>query len=459
MNRDDPVADLIPALAPLVPAAVDELHIAAVLESRGVTDAMARETYGYPDVFALAKSVSPRLAFAAAALDRPERKAPGALRTLAHGPLYALPCAVYPAVFVTLGAPAMLRGLVLATAVGWVAGMGMSVAAFQLLGQGRHRQAGRVLRLLGSAALLAGLGAAWLLAAVGPGGPEMVAFVVAQLGFQLGAAVLVFHGKELRLVALMLPACVAGVVYYAAGLPAELSRPTLLVGAASSVLVMAVAGYATVVRSAKPDPPRPAPLPRTLLATLPSVGYAAISAGFLLYTDARYLTAPFDVSIGVAPLVLGMGVLEWRSHRFAERADALMHTAGSPAAFRRDVWRVVLGELGLCMLVLVGLGTALLLVLAEFGSLSFEGALLIDAHLVLGGAYFIGFLLANHQRFRPLLVVTAAVLAVYVPLTILVAPRLAPYGEIPIFLGSATLLLLLLLTALRRGIGDVHRYR
>jgi hypothetical protein len=232
-----------------------------------------------------------------------------------------------------------------------------------------------------------------------------------------------------------------------------------LLGAASSVLVVAVAGCATFARSGKADPPRPAPLSRTLLTVMPSVGYAAISAGFLLYTDARYLTAPFAVSIGVVPLVLGMGMLEWRSLRFTERAAGLMHTAGSPREFRRDVWRAVLGELRLCMLVLGGLGLALLLVLGRFGALTFEGALLIGAHLVLGGAYFVGFVLANHRRFRPLLGITATVLAAYVPLTVLVAPRLAPYGEIPIFLANAGLLLFLLLAALRTSIGRVHQYR
>jgi hypothetical protein len=136
-----------------------------------------------------------------------------------------------------------------------------------------------------------------------------------------------------------------------------------------------------------------------------------------------------------------------------------MRTDALPDQFRRDIWRVLLGELRFCVLVLGGLGLALLLVLARFGALSFEGALLIDAHLVLGGAYFTGFVLANLQRFGPLLVITASVLSVYVPLTVLVGPRLAPYGEIPIFLACAGLLLLLLLIALRRSVGQVHRYR
>ncbi len=53
----DPVDELTWATVPTAAHAVDELHVAAMLESAGVTDAVAREIYGHRDVFALAEAV------------------------------------------------------------------------------------------------------------------------------------------------------------------------------------------------------------------------------------------------------------------------------------------------------------------------------------------------------------------------------------------------------------------
>ncbi|NEC81022.1 hypothetical protein G3I38_17725, partial [Streptomyces sp. SID7958] len=71
---------------------------------------------------------------------------------------------------VALGGPALVRGMLLATSLGWVWGMGTSVAAYRLLGQGRPRAAARLWRRLTLLGLGVAVADAALLATTGDGG-------------------------------------------------------------------------------------------------------------------------------------------------------------------------------------------------------------------------------------------------------------------------------------------------
>jgi hypothetical protein len=445
----------------MLPAAVDELHVAAVLESRGVNDRSAHDEYDYDDVFALARAVVQRLP---SPPDGPERtiarrQPHRTLWELAHGPLYMLPSAVYPAVFMVLGAAGMVHGLVFATALGWVWGMGMSAVAYQLLGQQKERAAGRMLRLLGVTGLGVALVGATFLDLIGAGGPGMVAFVLAQMGFQLASGVLVFYGKELRLAVMMLPACVAGVVHIVSGYPAALIVPTLIAGALSTVLVLGAA-WLTSVRAATPgESRRSIPGYRMLLGAVPSVCYAVLCAVFLLFTDARYVNDQFDLAIAVAPLVLGMGAVEWRAHRFTELASGLLHRNIFPVDFSCEAWRLLMRELTMCLLILGGLGGALLAILSGFGTLSVNGAMLIDAHVILGGAYFVGFVLARYEQYPWLLGILSFVVVTNIGAVYSVAHHFELLDQAPIFLLSCSVLLALLLTRLYTSVGRVYLYR
>ncbi|WP_158889497.1 hypothetical protein [Amycolatopsis anabasis] len=451
----DATDGLVRSLAETLPAPIDELHVAAILESRGVTDEAAREHYRHDDVFALARTVFQRLPGPPADTRAPVAgPRPSRWRTLAHGPLYILPSAVYPAVFAELGPVAMVRGLVFATALGWVWGMGMSLAAHRLLGEGRA--AGRLLRRFVAAGLGVALAGAVALALTGPGGPLLVAFVLAQLGFQLACGVLIFDRGEVRVFVVMLPAFAAGVLHVVSGYAPAMVGVTLAMGASSSVLALAAAWRATTPAA---EPPGAPPVRTAVVAALPGAWYAAMSALFLLSTDARFVTARFDLAIAVAPLACAMGAVEWRSHHFDARARELLHRARDAAEFLREVRRTLVRELTLCLLVVGGFALVLLAVLAASGVLTSRGALLIDAHVVLGGAYFLGFLLANYGRYRLLLGIATGVTAAQLLGAGLAAARFAPHGEVPIFLACSGILLALLLTALRDTVGRVHHYR
>jgi hypothetical protein len=456
----DPADSLVAELTPLIRTSVDELQVTAVLESRGITDAGAKENYGYADVFALGAEVFRRLPEPAEIPpETVDRKRHQALREIMHGPLYVLPSTVYPAVFALLGARSMVWGMVFATALGWVWGMGTSWVAYRLLARELERAAGRALRSLGALGLLVALLGASAIASYTGAGPGLVAFATAQLGFQLAAGALVFYGLELRLALALLPAFAAGLFHLVSGHTARLAPPVVIAGALSVVLTIGLAWWATVHAVERPDPARPPDIRGEVRTALPSAGYAALCAALILFTDARYLTDGLDLALGAAPLVLSMGVLEWRARRFFEQAADVLREVAGPAEFEHRVWRVLLRELTHCLLVLGGSAVLLTTVLSGFGLLTSRGAMVADAHVLLGGAFFVGLVLTVQQRFAALIGVLSAVLLADVALTASISWHLAPHGEVPIFLCSTAALAVLLLAAVRRSVGEVRRYR
>ncbi|ALG06746.1 hypothetical protein [Kibdelosporangium phytohabitans] len=441
MNEIEAVDELANRVAPMIGRAVDELQIAAVLESQGFTDQVAQERYGVKDVFALAVVVFRHLPREVEAR-QDEQRARRTFRVLSHGPLFLLPSLSYPAAYDWLGALTMVRGLVFTTAIGWWWAMGMSLVAYRLLGHGLDRAAGRSLRLSG------GIG----LGVVATGSllidTRLWVFCLAQMGFQVSSCVLVIHKREARLALLMIPACAGG----AAHLVLDLLPVALGCAALSIVLILAASWHET--GRAQPDTRKPPRIHLLLRLSAPSVAYSALCAAFLLNTDARFVLADLDLGLAVAPLVLGMGAVEWRAHRYSEQALDELESSRSVAQFRRATQRLLLRELACCLVILGGIALALLGVLAQFGLLTTRGSLLVDAHVVLGGVFFLGFVLMRYEGLRWLLAIMPVVITANV-----LANHLAPGNEIPVFLtGCAALLVLFLLTSLAAA-GEVRRYR
>ncbi len=457
---------LVAQIRPLLPDPVDELQVAAVLESQGVTDEAAVDGYGMADVFELAHHVYRQLSPApdAEPVGKPEPAAkPDAAgrpwwSDLVHGLVYLMPSGVYPAVAAVLGGPDMLRGLVFATTAGWVWGAGASWVAHRLTSARADRMAARTLLLLSGVGFVLAFGGALLLLRWFGGGPELVLFVLAQTGFQVATGILVFHGGEVRLLAAMLPACLGGVVHLVSGYADELVVPVLVLGAVSVVLALGLAYRASRVAGTA-DPGRVPPVRALVLGALPGMAYAALCAAFLLHTDVRHVMGPLDLAVGVTPLVVGMGAVEWRVHRLFEQAGKLLRRCASPTLFHHAMWRLLLRELATCLLVLGALALVLLAVLKSTGALTVQGALLIDAHIVLGGAFFLGFVLIRTGGFGRATACLAVVLPVDVLLVELTAGEPARHGDVPVFLGCCVALSVLLLAALNRSVGQVRHYR
>jgi hypothetical protein len=433
--------ELVERVASLLPDPVDELQVAALLESQGITDQVAVDRYGRADVFALGQEVFERLPRGSVAV---EDDTPGTTWLHAvRGPLYLVPTTVFPAVAAVLGGPAAVRAMVVATAVSWVWGSGASAVAHRLLAGGAAATAARSLRWLGAAGTVV---AATTAAAVL--GWRSALFVLALAGLQFAIGVLLFHREEVLLAVAVLPAGAGGVLH----LVSEAVGIALVLGGVT--VLLAVGGAWRAGRAARDSGGVRPPRSLTLLGTaLPSSLYAALCAILLLYTDSRYVLSALDLAVAAAPLVLGMGVVEWRAHRFFELATQELRRCALPAGFHQAIWRGLLRELGFCLTALGAAALVLLVALRVSGVLTSPGALLIDGHVLLGGAFFLGFVLVRTSGPLPApLIVSAALLGDVTAVALGADP-------VPAFLITCTALSIFLLVALRGSVGQVRHYR
>jgi hypothetical protein len=460
-------AQLARKMGPAIAHAVDELHVTALLESRGVTDAEAQQAYGYRDVFALAEALYHRRPPPGdeTRVDLPVLKPLKPrwhrdFRTLVHGPLYMLPSTVYPAVIIGLGSSTVFRVLALTTALGWIWGMGVSATAYQLLGQGMERSAGRAIRSLSLLGIVVALLCGAAFAVTGTGGTGLILYVVAQVAFQLMSGILIFHGKELRLALTLLPAFLMGLVLVVSGYAGQWVKPTLVTGGACVVLLTVTALVTSMRAPARPNSRQQVAFAKTFAGVSPSMCYAALCALYFLNTESRFLTAGGELAIAGLPLILGMGVLEWRATRFTEKARGMFARLASPAEFRRAAWRLLLAELANCLIGLGGLCIAFVLILMRFNLLSGPEAQLADAYVLLGGVFFLGFIMARHQQFSRLLGIMVPVVLAEVLLVGYASQEQvnATQGQIEIFLACTAILLLAQVVALRVSFRRVHRY-
>jgi hypothetical protein len=255
------------------------------------------------------------------------------------------------------------------------------------------------------------------------------------------------HGKEIVLVIAVVPASAGGVIH----LVWETTGTALALGGAT--VLLAAAGAWRAGRDARDADGVRLPRPGTLLAAaLPSAVYAALCATLLLYTDSRYVLSALDLAVAAAPLVLGMGVVEWRAQRFFELASDELRRRAVPAEFRKALWHLLLRELGGCLVALGSAAVVLLVVLRAADVLTLPGALLVDGHVLLGGAFFLGFVLVRTGG-----AVTAPLVLAVVLLGDVVAGLAA--DPAPVFLVSTAALSLFLLVALRGSVGQVRHYR
>ncbi|GGU41163.1 hypothetical protein [Lentzea flava] len=435
------IDELVDRVAGLLPDPVDELQVAALLESQGITDQVAVDRYGRTDVFALGQEVFERLPRGSVAVqdDAPT----GTWLHAVRGPLYLLPTTAFPAVAAVLGGPAAVRAMVVATVVSWVWGSGASAVAHRLLGGGAAATATRSLRWLGAA----GTAVATTTATVALGWRSAL-FVLALSGLQFAIGVLLFHRREKLLAVAVLPAGAGGVIHLVSGATAAV----LVLG--GTTVLLAVVGAWRAGRGTRDAGGVRLPRARTLLgAAVPSSGYAALCATLLLHTDSRYALSALDLAVAAAPLVLGMGVVEWRANRFFEVASEELRRCALPHDFAPAVRRRLVRELGLCLLALGSAALVLLVALRWAGELTSSGALLIDGHVLLGGAFFLGFVLVRTSGAATAQLIVAAALLGNVAAVALGA------DPVPVFLLTCAALSIFLLMALRGSAGQVRHYR
>ncbi|GAB7050909.1 hypothetical protein [Catenuloplanes indicus] len=461
----DPIDDLVEKVRPKLGKAVDALQVAALLESDGHTDRAARVEYGYTDVFALALEVYKRMGPPSPVVpDEPNpvvltqgRK--DALRTLAHGPLYVLPSAAFPAVLAMVGLRALVIGLVAAGTLGWVLSGTAAHAAYRMLGLGRDRSAARVLFWSAVAGPPLGLLLGVVVAFGWGGGPELVAMMTGQLAYQMASTLLVFYRRELWLALSMVPAFVLGALYLSLG-GAGLRLASVAVTVLGVAAAYALGLMATTRRSGeqtRPEPPLLASLRPERRAIIGVTGYGLASAALLFHAQAPYLLGRLDVAVAAVPLILCMGLVEWRANRFWAETVALTRRVHRPAAFVAGVWRAIAREVLTCLAVPAVAALLLLICLELTGLLTAAGVLMTAAHVTLAGAYYLAFLLAGRARFGWLCAtMTVAVALHLVPAAVL---RAGPVLDTSLYLGSVLALLGLFAAGLVPVIGQARHYR
>jgi hypothetical protein len=458
----DPVGDLVDRVRPRVAHAVDAFQVAAALETEGVTDRVAVAQYGHTDVFELADEVYRRLGpttpVVVTGRSRPDRRR--TLRDLSHGGLYLLPSAAFPAALATLGRNSLVLVVVLAGGLGWVWSGGTSWFAYRLLG---HEQPPSAARLLRWAAIAAFPMAALLGIAVTVStraGYGLIAMAVAMMTYQMASTLLIFYGQEAWLAIAMGPAVAGGVAYVVAG---DEYLVWSLVAATGSIAVALLLGLRqTVIAARRPWPGRRR-LRETLrieLRTMVLVGcYSALAATFLLHAQAPYLLNRLDIALAVAPLLAGMGVVEWRARRFVERASGLLVRARTPRRFVAHMLGGLLVETAICMTAVAVLAVPLFVLLDRLGALTPEAMVMSGAAVVLAGGYFLSFVLAGQSKYGWLTFALGTATAAHVGVALLWRPPLSPLADLTVFLGSAVLLDVLLMAILAGAVGQAWRYR
>jgi hypothetical protein len=458
--RRDPLDELVERVRPVVTEAIDALQVAASLEADGLTDRAAQVEYGYPDVFNLAEEVYRRSGAGRSGgppIPRITRSLRSGLHDIAHGLLYLLPAAVFPALLAAVGPRSLVLGLVLAGGLGWVWAGCASWLGYRLLGRGHPAAAGRMLRWWSLAGLPAAAAVGFAVTELTGAGRGLVVLAVGQMAYQMAANTLMFYHREYRLLAVMGPAVAVGVAYLYFG--AALQDAAVVVSAASVLVAYALAMRQTV----RPRGEREVGVVSGLRGEwwqFPSVLlYTALTAAFLLHAQAPYMSGRLDIVVAALPLVVGMGVVEWRARRFGEQARALLGRVRRPGRFVVRVWLLLAGSLAACLLTIAVVAAVVLLALRAAGLLSAAAAVMAAAGVVLGGAYFLGFLLANLSEYRWLCGSLAVCLGAHVAVTLLAPWALSPLADTTVFLATTVLLLVLFVAALAGRLGHARDYR
>lgn len=449
--------------------AVDVDEIAAVLESRGINDRIARERFGYRDVFDLADRLSrlPR----PVAVRQPPQPDPVDGQTVLRGICFASPGVVVYAltagVPVPAGSAVDTAAILLSVVAGWSASQAVSALGDQRV----HADAA------GAAAVMATAGAAVVAisSVVAVGGwaltglqPWAVIFCLGQIGYCVASAVALLLGRAGIVLCALLPALLAAAVAIGTGSSGALPYAAV---AASMIAVTGVAAvrvlracrvvmrpWREAARRVVMRPWREAvPSGRELIACAPAAGLGAVLATLLITGLASWLaaaTAAGGVDRAALPLIIGVVLIEIEFVRFDNRLRARMVTVHSVVELRRASAGVLLSALSryllFCLTFAAGLDAL------ATGSSPGEGWHLLWA-LALGSTYLLAALLAQHRRHALLLLVTSPPAIGLTVCTILDQP--AATDRVVLSAVTVTLTAALLLLACLVQLGRPEAYR
>jgi hypothetical protein len=434
--------------------ATDPLQIAAALESDGVNDRIAREEYGFSDVFDLAEELYRRVPL------RPpdylprlsEPFARTALR-LSWGLMIVPAGLILPALAGTFGARTVAIGVIVALGAAWLWGLLALPRDAWLVSQGRADEAGTKLWVSGGVATIASTIVAAALTAI-IGGP--LEWIVAQLGLSLlliFGLVLIARTKEAWLWLALVPIGLVGALGFVVnGIPTW-------VGLAGSVVSVALILIATwrILSEDTADRAEPGAVSATGLEWPALVAFGALSFALVALLPGR-AWGQANVRIGLTsacallPVVVSAGVLGWGIGRFRRWSVRLLSGVRSPGAFvRRARWGFVT-LLGAIAVVLAGLSFVSFTLWTQTGLNTSVGATLLASNAALGLALAGSMMLIGRNRVYELLAPWGLALTACI---VALALGWAGLALLNAFLGACALLMVWTVFLVWRSLGSV----
>jgi hypothetical protein len=185
----------------------------------------------------------------------------------------------------------------------------------------------------------------------------------------------------------------------------------------------------------------------------------ALSAIFLLHAQSLFLRGNIAVLAAFLPLMVGMGIVEWRARRFAERSRELLAVTSQASRFESGLRRMLGYDVLVCAGGIAIAGGLLLAALAAMGQLHPAAVVLCVASVVLGPAYFAALLLTNAGRFLWLCIAFGSAAGLQIACVRLEVWDPSPLGNAFAVLSSCVLLLVLFAAALGLIFREARNFR
>jgi hypothetical protein len=375
-----------PEMASACAAAVDELEIAARLETLGVSNQVASETYGRSDVFDLAGEIYANLPFDPVAAPPEPGPAPGGLRNLGRGVLFVVPTLLFAAAQGSLLHHLTWWSLSVGVTVGWSLSQLVPAIGWPLRGRQDHRSDAlvAVLSLVAGAAIAGGL-AFLLLKVLGGAGGDVVAACVL-CAYMVGSALLLLGGGEKLLALALAPGLVLIALHYLVS-PARVSGPLAGWSAVATVgLVVLLSVRGAVARRWRWPRLQTAEWRRAGLYALSGLSCGVLISALIAFGDLAQTSDRFR-AVAICPLLLSLGLMEWELSSYRHDSYAALTSLYALEEFARHSRRSFLFRFGLFA------GALLLLCLAAESVAALHHShpdLLVAVEGVLGIAFFLG---------------------------------------------------------------------
>jgi hypothetical protein len=377
--------------------AVDPLQVAAILESGGITDDVAKERFGASDIFTLGDQLYRSSGHPPPTLPPPSDRTKTLLADLLRGAIYAIPSLFFLASRRVVRHRHDVVILVIATVCSWATAQASSSIANGYLGRKNTAGAKRFLRryLMGSivAAGIAGVGL-WQLTDIGP---VFSAIAVIEVIYVASATALLLFDRDVLHVLSLAPSFVVTLVWLAGNPFGWSDRITLLFIALGLVCTVMAALATTGVTEGNDQHVRRLTGAEYRTAALLAIHgavwallLAALSLAFLVSGRSSFRSVvPEGV---ILPVVLSMGLAERSLRRFRNEARTRLHKTTARETWRRSVVSCLHRALGRYSVGLASLSAITVGVLAVQRRLTINAASLLTSFAILGAAFFLGLL-------------------------------------------------------------------